>query len=74
MKFYFFFTYKSALHIAVEDKNIKVVQILLSQPNIDIKTTNEILFLFFRKFYFEINGLFLKSYEKLLLILPEMRK
>lgn len=35
---------KTALHLAVENENIQIIQLLLKHPNIDIDIKDDVLF------------------------------
>lgn len=39
---FYMFSYVTPLHIAVVDKNIEIIKVLLSHPNIDVNAVNEI--------------------------------
>lgn len=42
-KYQFFIFHKTALHIAVQKKNKKIIKLLISHPNIDINIKDDIL-------------------------------
>ena len=45
MKFIICFN-RTALHMAVERKNVEIIKLLLSNPNIDISVENEIYYFY----------------------------
>ena len=58
MKFQFFFIYRAPLHIAVVEKNSKIINILLAHKEIDVDIEDEIFEIFFlMQFTKNFNGL-----------------